>query len=245
MTWTSYTDFVARYPYLVANVATLALVALVWFLVPARRRRVTLWSGVANLPGVVVAAVETDYWHPVGIFSNCLIENAVFQCLVGALVGLVTVIPWPSDVAPSRRRRMRRYLPAATVGVLLFSALVVLGVPTFEASLWATGLWGAGLLALRPRNLLPATIAMLGFVPVYWACVRIELALWPDFIRQWGATHPLAFLWLGVPAGEMIWAAVFAVAWSAFVLFVLEPAPASRRDLPPSASGKSPTKSSA
>lgn len=220
----SFAAVVAKHPYLFGNVFTLAIVALVLLVVPRRRRRFALWSAAACVPGVLVALAESTYWRPAYILPGKLrIEDVLFNYVAGALVGLLVVLPWPAGGPPPRHPWLRRYLPAAGAGLLLFVVFVQLEIPVFEASLWATGLWGAGLLALRPRWAVRATMAGSAFVVAYWAVVRVELLMWPEFIRQWGAAHSLTFLWLGVPAGELVWAAVFGISWAAFMLFVLEP----------------------
>jgi hypothetical protein len=224
MTWDSYTDFVARHPYLMAHVGLVALAMLVLRYVPKRRRRIACWFGAACVPGAVINFAEWDYWCPVRWLGGSLgPEDILFDFLNGLIVGLMVPIPWPAGQTPPSHPRLRRYLPLTSAAMLLFAGLISFGVSVFVASLWVMAVWSAGLLALRPRNIVPAAWVLCAFVPIYWAIVRVQFFLWPHYVHQWDPVHPLGFVWLGVPVGELVWAAVFGVFWPALMLFVLEP----------------------
>jgi hypothetical protein len=208
------------YAYLFSNLTLLAglLPVLLW----TRRRelsRLALVSGVACLPCSLLAlAHEAGYWRPVRLGGGPFgAEDLVFSFVAGALVWLAAA--WPCDDLQGprplavKRAAVRLLVWGVASDVLLLGLWRVAGMDCMSATALAGVPLGGYLLIRRPRLWRLAATGVVCFVPVYVAIVRAHLYLWPEYVRQWNAEGPWAYLVAGVPAGEIVWAGAFAALW--------------------------------
>jgi hypothetical protein len=215
-----------EYPYFFAN---LPLLALLPALIVTRRRglsRVALLSGLTSLPCSLMALVLEGYWRPAHVLGGSIgFEDLIFLFGFGALVWLASAwacrpfVPQRLDLRVGARRMS---VWSAASGLLLL-ALSHCGMDAMSATL-ATGCVAAAALLVRRRDLWPLPLtAVACFVPGYLAIVRLQLALWPAYIRQWNRASSWATAGvLGIPAGEIAWAVVFASAWPLLIASALD-----------------------
>ncbi len=218
-----------EYPYFFANLPFLAVLPA---LLLTRRRtlsRISLASGIACMPCGLLALIQEPYFRPVLIAGGRFgVEDLMFCFEAGAFLWLAAA--WRlRPVAPSSlplRAALRRILAWGLATGLSISALRFSGVDFLSAVLICGGLLFVGLLALRLRLWPLALAGVACFAPLYVAVVRLQLILWPAYIQQWNPRSPWAAAFiLGIPAGELAWALVFALLWPVVIAsaFDLEP----------------------
>ena len=205
--------------YLFANLPLMALIAGI--AIRARRENLgatTLFSGVASLPASVLALMhEGEYWRPVRLGGGPFgIEDLVFAFTVGAAAWLCAAWPFRKLAAPEHlvtgKAVTRLLIWGATASAAAFG-LWRFGVDCMSATLAPAILLLAALLARRVQLWPLAVTGPAVFVPLYVAVVRLQLAVWPDYLLQWGRGGPWAGMVLGIPAGEIAWAVGFAAVW--------------------------------
>jgi hypothetical protein len=79
------------------------------------------------------------------------------------------------------------------------------------------------ILLVRRRQLwMLAGTGLALFVPFYFLVVRLQFAVFPGYPLQWNRQGPWAAAFLGVPAGELAWAAAFAILWPVMIASAFE-----------------------
>lgn len=178
--------------------------------------RLALYGGLACLPCSLLALTDRGYWRPVRLGGGPIgVEDLVFTFTVGATVWLCAAWPY------RRNLRMPSHVQASrVVGRLL---LWTLPMEALLAALWLAGLDHVSAMLLASIPLLTVLLfrrrqlwilALTGlafFVPVYCACVRLQFTIFPDYPLQWNKEGLWAVKFLGLPAGELAWAAAFAI----------------------------------
>jgi len=220
-------EFVISHPYLFATLPLLAAVILLPWLAPNRDyRRAAVFSGLACLPGFLAEITYTEYWRPVLLGGmRCGVEDLLFSYSTGVLAWLTASL-WSLEGCAvgirSYRIALLRSLPwvlataAADVGLwfagldrltagLLSSAGLLLFLLGRRASLWRLALAG-----------------LVSFTLVYLLIVKLDFAVWPNFVSYWNADGLWGSLVFGIPRGEVAWAAVFGAVWPVVIASALD-----------------------
>ena len=220
-------DFINTHPYLIANIPLFFLIAIaVKIARPDNYRRLSLWSGLACLPCSILALLHNErYWNPTRLGNWPIgIEDLMFSFVTGTMVWLLAAWPY-------RRRLSNNILLSVCIRRALFTGLLFGGICLL---LWQSGIIGlentliAGTLILlifllRKPALWPfAASGVLLFLPIYVFIVKIQFAIWPDYLLQWNLTGPLGSTFLGIPIGEMVYAVVFVAVWPTYIAFVCD-----------------------
>jgi hypothetical protein len=220
-------DFISTHPYLIANIPLLFLIAMsVKISWPDNYRRLSLWSGLACLPCSILALLHNgSYWNPIRLGNWPIgIEDLIFTFVTGTMAWLLAA--WPYRRRLSSNIRFSVWVRRALFAGLLFGGISLL--------LWQAGIIGlentliAGMLTFliflfRKPALWPlAASGVLLFLPIYVFIVKIQFSIWPDYLLQWGLTGPLGSTFLGIPIGEIVYAAVFAAVWPTYIAFVCD-----------------------
>jgi hypothetical protein len=205
--------------YLFANLPLLALISGI--AIRARRENLgaaALFSGVACLPASVLALMhEGGYWRPIRLGGGPLgIEDLVFAFTVGAAAWLCAAGPYRKLAAPGHivtGQAVTRLLLWGAASSAAAFGLWRAGVDCMSATLAPAFLLLAALLARRAQLWPLAITGPAVFVPLYVVVVRVQLAVWPDYLLQWSRGGPWSGMVFGMPAGEIAWAAAFAAVW--------------------------------
>lgn len=200
-------------------VTTLGLVALAW---PARQRGVALASGLAAAPtGLLDALFMQDYWQPPHFVAPwASVEGVLFSFGNGILLWLVA--SRPLRAALPRAKPLAAFaapllgLGAFTLAVSLTlwsGGLALTGLALMPAMLLALALTGALILARTPRLAPLALAGAAGFTLVYAGELAVLGALDPSYPGLWNAATRTGGTFLGFPAWELGWAAVYGAVW--------------------------------
>jgi hypothetical protein len=229
------------YPYLWGTLILLGITFLGSRFLPKEQRSLIWLSGLANTPAFIfVVFLQEAYWAPDRLGHYILgIEDALVSFVVGAMAWLLAA--WPHRHRLGRNPKpgspWRRYpwfsLPIAGVYLLLVAARVDPMTSLFITLALAGGVF----LSLRP-DLRSLSLSGLVLFPLcYYFSVKLVYLIWPDFIHQWNLKNFWGNLIGGVPAGELVWAAIFGACWPLCVscLFqarLLDAAPLAAGDRP-------------
>lgn len=218
----------ANHAYFFANLPLFAVVCAI--LILGRRRpivRLALHSGLAFLPCSLLALTDGEYWRPARLGGGHIgIEDPIFTFIAGAAVWLCAAWGRRGNLTvpprfPAGRVTGRLVLWQLPPGALL-AALWLAGLDHMSATLLASIPLLMFLLSRRPELWILSGAGLASFVPVYWAVVRIQFAAFPAYPSQWNPHGPWAPTFLGLPAGELAWAAVFAAVWPVLIASVFE-----------------------
>ena len=231
----------ANHAYFFANLPLFAAVCAI--LILGRRRpivRLALHSGLAFLPCSLLAFTDGEYWRPARLGGGPIgVEDLLFTFIAGAVVWLCAAwghrgnltVPAHFPAGRVTRRLVLWQLPAGA----LLAALWRAGLDPMSAALLASIPLLTFLLARRPRLWILSGAALGCFVPFYWAFVRIQFAAFPTYPSQWNPQGPWTPAFLGLPAGELAWAAVLAVLWPVLIASVFDVDVRAASAAPPSA----------
>lgn len=209
-------------PYLVASVAYLALVmALARATLSPPQARLTLLAAAVHAPAAAFAPLlEPSYWTPARVGGGPLgIEDVLITGAVASWAWYLVALRFDGRLgAPvaARDAFLRSLAPGGWV-IAGYLALWLIGVDPMTALILtctAGALVGA---ALRPEI---APLAAWGAIalPIVWtALVALTFALDPAFVHEWNPEGPWGARLLGVPLGEIAWAAVFGAFWPTFL----------------------------
>jgi hypothetical protein len=218
----------ANHAYFFANLPLFAVVCAI--LILGRRRpagRLALHSRLACLPCSLLALMHGDYWRPGRLGGAPIgVEDLIFTFTTGAAVWLWAAWGCGGDFSvPSplpAGRATRRLLSWGLASGSLLAALWRAGLDPMSATLLAPIPVLAFLLTRQPRLWILAGTGLVCFVPVYYAGVKLEFAIFPGYPSQWNPHGPWTPPFLGLPAGELAWAAVFAVLWPVLIASAFE-----------------------
>jgi hypothetical protein len=210
------------HPYLFANLPLLALLLAITLF--ARRRdlaRLALPSGFLCLPASVLALMhQGEYWRPNRLGGGPFgIEDLIFTFSAGMAAWYCAAWPQRAVALPDRIvtwRSVKRTLIWGTASGALAFVLWRGGLDCMSATVMAAIPLLAALLVWRRRLWRLAFTGMVCFVPVYIALVNIQLAIWPDYLRQWSSGGWSRII-LGMPVGEIAWAGAFGTVWPVLI----------------------------
>jgi hypothetical protein len=235
------------YSYFFANLPLFTVVSAI--LILGRRRplcRLALYSGLACLPCCLVALMHRQYWRPARLGGWPIgVEDLIFTFTTGAAAWLCAAWPYRRSltvaalkahrsrdrqgaigrVVPSHlpaSRAARRILLWEGLSAVLLAALWLAGVDFMSATLLASIPLLAILLIRRRQLWILAGTGLAIFVPAYFAVVKLQFSIFPDYPLQWNQQGPWAAAFLGVPAGELAWAAAFALVWPVVIASAFE-----------------------
>jgi hypothetical protein len=220
-------DFVQRNPYLFSNVPGLAVVILLaWRTRHRDYARAAIFSGLACVPCSLAEVTATAYWRPKMLGGMTWgIESAIFTFMAGTAVWLIAAASIRRECAIGTRafsEVFRRMTPGALAVTALYVALWRTGVNCVTAALTAP----AGLLVwvlIRRPGLARLSVAGFGFwIPLYFFMVRAQFAFWPDYSSYWNPGGTWGTRFLGVPLGEIAWAAIMGSIWPVAIAWALD-----------------------
>ena len=219
--------FFTSYPYLFANLLTLVLLILcikkTW---KGGQGRIALLSGLMCIPFSLVSLLhEGQYWNPLrwggGPFGA---EDIRFCINAGILVLFLATGPFVRTITidVTMRQLFRRYLLVLLPGSGAFLILFLSHGPAMTGTLLIMITAVLIFIGIRHDNLPLSIRGVILFLPVYLILVGIEFAVWPSYIHSWSSPtiwdHPV----LGIPAGEIAWAAAFGALWPLLVAYSLD-----------------------
>ena len=218
-------SFFETYPYLAASLVWLALALAVILAFPHRRAQ-ALCSGLLAAPFALASVIFVpEYWQPVRIASFLAgPEDVIFSFANGVIV-------WPAAVWLMRdriayriepARAVRRYLAFSAGGVIVAAGLYFVGLGVMPATVAASVLVGAVLLA-RYRAMWPVTISGgLIFATAYTAMALATMAIWPHFASQWSHDNLTGIALFNLPIEEVAWALSFGAVWPMGMIYVFD-----------------------
>jgi hypothetical protein len=140
----------------------------------------------------------------------------LFTFVSGASVWMIATALTRQDCSIQARsfaEVFRRMTPGALAVTALFLLLLRLGVNCVTATILSP----PGLLIFllwRRRSLWTLSLAGLtGFTPFYTLLVKLQFAVWPNYLSYWNPGGTWGTLLFGVPRGEIAWAAIMGAAW--------------------------------
>ncbi len=219
----------AEYPYLWATM-TAIVILLPLTAIQRRHGRTLLFSGLILAPTGLFAYSFDDYWAPLRLGSlPSGIEDVAF-CFASGLAAWLIVLASPFARRLSldwhARRIAFRVGGIALVIPAFYFLLLGLGANPMTALL--AGLMAAASVALVHRpTLWPLTIpGALGYPVLHVSATALAARVWPDLFSVWNPDH----LWgasvlIGIPLGEVVWAAVFGACWPPVVAMFLDAKP--------------------
>ena len=231
-------DFVWRNPYLFSNLPWLAVVILfAWRTRYRDYARAAIFSGFVCVPFSFAEATSSAYWHPKMLGGMSWgFESMLFTFVSGATVWMIATATVRQDCAIEARsfaEVFRCTVPGALFVTALFLFLLWLGVNCVTASILCP-LPVFIVLLFRRRSLWRLSVAGLaGFPLLYAVIVKIQLAVFPNYLSYWNKGGTWDTLVFGVPRGEIAWAAIMGAAWPVAIASALNirfAAPAAKVD---------------
>jgi len=221
------TEFLTNHPYLIANLPVLlSLLACAAVARPSEYKKMAWKSGWLCLPGSFAALLHNaSYWNPVRVGNGPIgIEDFLFTLTVGLLAWLLAGFPF------RRRLRMeeRPLLWATRLGIsyaafcVLCGCLWLAGVESLPNTLGAGGIALVLLLLLRPDLWILAAAGSLLFTTVYLFLIKLQFAVWPNFVLQWNPNGTLGTAILGIPSGEIVFAVLFGAGMPVYMAFLFD-----------------------
>ena len=209
-------------PYLIASAAYLALVvALARTTLPPHQARLTLLAAAVHLPAAAfVPFLERAYWMPARVGGGLLgIEDVLITAAVASWAWYLVALRFAGRLGapvPVREAFRRSLVPGGAV-MAGYLALWLGGIDPMTA-LIVTCVVGALVgCALQP-DLVPLAAWGAAALAVVWTgLVAFTFALEPAFVHEWNLAGAWGRRLLGVPLGEIAWAAVFGAFWPTFL----------------------------
>lgn len=170
--------------------------------------------------------MEGCYWSPKRVGGGAFgVEDLLTGFAVGVFAWLLAAVPGlvSSRTLHWRRRpAVWRLVGCWTGGVLGFFVLWRVGAPPMPLYIACLGAGALGMVLCRPVLWPMAVSGALGLALLWFVVVTICFLIWPDSVSGWNETSALGRLYVGVPLGELVWAAAFGGAWPMFTVFVLD-----------------------
>lgn len=220
-------EFVKTHPYLFANLPILAAVILLPHLAPNRDyRRAAVFSGLVCLPCSLAEITSGEYWRPVLLSRIPIgVEDMIFTYSFGAAAWMIAALWCLESCTVGIRAFWTAFLlmmPWALITVAAGMFFWLAGMPHLTAILVSS----AGLLLfLLGRRMSLWRLALAGlvfFTPAYLLVEKLQFAAWPNYLSYWNAGAPWGTLVLGIPRGEIAWAAVFGAVWPVVIASALD-----------------------
>lgn len=210
------------YPYLAANLFALPQ-TLFGLVIAGPQRRAMAASGVLFLPWSLGAPLFESYWSPARVGGLPVgMEDLLYCFQAGAATWF-----WCSMADRRRLTVDLRRWPLLARSILVavpiaagFVALGTAGVSGVMQSILVTSIVVVVLLVCLPRFWRVALAASVGYTATYVVFLWEVFAIWPDAATMWPAAGPLSDRVLGVPIGEIAFAAIGAPAHALIVAFV-------------------------
>lgn len=220
-------DFVAVHPYLIGNIPVLIILLIIamkcW---SVGQGRTAVMSGLICIPFSLVGLLhQGSYWTPLRWGGVPLgIEDLILCMNSGMMVWLLATVPFfrRITVPEYRQQVLFRYTLFLAAGGAAFLALLRAGRPVMDGTLEIMGAAAFCLLVFRRDRWPLAAAGAAFFPPVYLAVVRVQFALWPEYVHGWGTTTIWGSPVAGVPAGEIAWAFAFGALWPLIVASVFD-----------------------
>jgi len=124
--------------------------------------------------------------------------------------------------AGSYRSAFFRLFPWALTTVASGMALWQAGLQHMTALLVSSSGLLLFLLVRRAALLRLALAGLVTFTPFYLLAVKLQFAAWPNYLSYWNAGGLWGTLVLGIPRGEIAWAAMFGAAWPVVIASALD-----------------------
>jgi hypothetical protein len=220
-------EFVKAHPYLFANLPILAAVILLPQLAPNRDyRRAAVFSGLACLPCSLAEITSGEYWRPVLLSRIPIgVEDMIFTYSFGAAAWMIAAL-WCLESCTVGIRTFRaaflRLLPWAFTTVAAGMVVWLTGMPHLTAILISSSGLLLFLLIRRASLWRLAVAGLVFFTPLYMFIVNFQFAVWPNYLSYWNTGGPWGTLVLGIPRGEIAWAAVFGAVWPVVIASALD-----------------------
>jgi hypothetical protein len=100
--------------------------------------------------------------------------------------------------------------------------LAAVGITGLNNTLAGASVVAVILVSIRPRLFPLAAAGVTLFVPVYALIVALQFRIWPNYVLHWNPAAYGGASFLGVPMGEILWAAVFAATWPLMMGFFFD-----------------------
>jgi hypothetical protein len=210
--------FVKGHPYLFANLPLLAAVLLLPRLTPNRDYwRAGVLGGLACTPFSLAELTARGYWRPVLLGGMGFgVEDLIFTYTAGAAAWLAaaywsreTCVASVCELRIAILRMMPWAIPTTAVGLGLGWA----GMDHITSTLIPAAGCLLFLLCRRASLWRLALAGVISFTPLYVLTVKLQFAAWPMYISYWNADGPWGTLALGLPRGEIAWAAMLGALW--------------------------------
>jgi hypothetical protein len=183
-------------------------------------------SGVLLVPLFPLAVIfNVNYWNPVrfggGVFG---VEDILFAFTAGSITWAIAILPLRRSFATQLRIIVivKRTVLIHLVSAAVFFTLWTIGVHSLTSHIIQQLALAIFLLLLRGKLWPIGITGSLGCVIGYGILISIFFLIWPEFSSQWNQTSAWTISLLGLPLGEIIWAASFGMGWPLCVAYVCD-----------------------
>jgi hypothetical protein len=220
-------EFVRANPYLFGNLFVLASVSLLSLLASNRDyKRAAVFSGLACLPCALAESTSGAYWHPVLLGGKSIgVESFVFTFASGFTVWL-TAAWWRRNRCTagigSFKAGIFQLMPWTLTMTAVYVCLWLAGMNCVTATLVTSAGLLLYLLARRASLWRLALAGLVTFTPLYMLEIKLQFAAWPTYISYWNPGGLWGTLVLGIPRGEIAWAAMFGAAYPVVIASALD-----------------------
>jgi hypothetical protein len=220
-------DFIRTHPYLIANLPVLFLILVAaWIIRPRNHGRISILSGLTCLPCAVLALLHNDrYWKPIRLGNGPIgIEDFIFTFVSGTMIWLLAVWPFRHhhSITIHLSTWVKRSIITSVFGGGLSTLLWFFGIKGLENTLIAGILILLVFLFLRLELWPLSVMGVVFFVPIYFFIVKAQFSLWPGYPMYWNLTSFLGLTLMGIPAGELAYAFVFAAFWPIYMAYLFD-----------------------
>jgi hypothetical protein len=215
-------SIVELYPYFFACLFG-GLIFLAIYLVAGDQKRMMIISGLMMIPLAPLAVLNNgDYWSPERLGGGALgVEDFLFSFLCGGAAWFEAVWLFRNRVTAAIESLLfiARYAWLMAVGVSTCLLGMFMGFDSLSSVLLCYSILIFILLVLRFSLWPMAVVAGLQGLIYYWVFMKIVFWIWPDFLMQWSSKNIWYENLLGVPAGELAWAATYTAVWPLIIAY--------------------------
>lgn len=218
--------FETAYSYLWAAIFVTLAAAVLLALLPRQRTPMLISGATSASVAWCGFTLEGVYWSPSRIGGGAFgVEDLLIAFAVG--VGAWSLAASPDyfslrTLSWHRRVAVWRLGGCLISGVVGFLGLWLAGFPAMSLYIGCLGTGAVGVLVWRTALWPIAMSGALGFALVWFLISTVYFLVWPGSVLQWNASSVWGRPCMGVPLGELAWAATFGAAWPLFTAFVLD-----------------------
>ena len=191
---------------------------------PRHGKAIFLCALVSAPAGWISCLVERAYWSPVRLGGGNLgLEDFLCSFTIGGLLWwLMVLIPQVRAQDFSFGKFFPRYFAVIVPLNLVFFGLLKSPLHPMSTAILSLVVLGVAMVVVAPGLMWMGGIGLVLFTIDWWVNLQICFYGWPEFAGAWNAETWHGWSVLGVPLGELVWAAVFGASWPVFMAWCLD-----------------------